>query len=333
MPKRRINKRQKDRIAAIQKRRQQKAQDRTNEAISDINPSDLGPEQMGLLIAHFGSMADVEDSDGQVHRCLLRQHLGILVAGDKVTWQSAPTGGVIVACQPRETILGRPDQLGNIKPIAANIDQMLIVAAPEPALTTLLLDSYLVAAHALSIEPIIVLNKIDLLSEDEKYDIEPIIEAYKQLAYKVIEVSTIQDHGLNDTQTALQDKTSVFVGQSGVGKSSIIGKLLPHETLETKPISKSTGLGSHTTTTARLYHLPTGGKLIDSPGIREFKLSHFTQRDILNGFQEMIPFMNTCQFRDCAHINELNCGLKEAVALGQISSFRFQNYLKLIALA
>lgn len=329
MPKRRISKKQRERISASQAKRRQKATD-NSDALADLNPSDLGPEQSGLVIAHFGKMADVEDQTGQVHRCLLRQHLGVLVAGDKVIWQSAPTGGVITARKDRDSVICRPDFYGELKPVAANIHQLMIVAAPEPELSTLLIDSYLVAAIALSIKPIIVLNKIDLLGSEEQCDVRDVISVYRALGFTSIEISTVDSHGLDDCINLLKDETSVFVGQSGVGKSSIISKLLPDQDIETRAISAQSKLGSHTTTTAKLYHLPTGGQLIDSPGIREFKLSSFTQEEINQAYPEIQAAASNCKFRNCMHRSEIECAVQEKLEAGLISPFRFHNYNKLL---
>lgn len=327
MPKRRITRRQAHRIANIQDKRREKAQQRAAAELEKLGPSDLGPEQEGLLVAHYGAMADIENPHGDITRCLLRQNLGVLVPGDRVIWQQAVhEGGVVVALLERQSVLGRPDQRGNIRPAAANIDQMFIVVAPEPTLITSLLDSYLVAAETLHIKPIIVLNKTDLLTNSS--ELKQQMGIYEDLGYTVLQASTYDKQGLTEIRQALAGKVSVFVGQSGVGKSSIIASFLPNEEIRVSALAES-GRGAHTTTTSRLYHLDTGGDLIDSPGIREFGLWHMPGEDIAKGFIEFQPYLGQCKFRDCQHDREPGCALKEAVAKESISMMRFSNFLKL----
>ncbi len=327
MAKRRITQRQAARI----KHRQQQA------GTTPAAPTDddqLGPEQQGLVLAHYGAMAEVETQAGEVVRCLLRQHLGVLVPGDQVIWRaSGNSSGVIVACQDRRTVLGRPDPSGDIKPIAANIDTMLITFAPEPEISRLLIDSYLVAAELLKLSPYLILNKIDLITKAKRTEIQELITLYKALGYRLLEVSCKTQRGIKALQQSLREHTHIFVGQSGVGKSSLIQCLLPNIDIRTGEISSISKLGTHTTTTARLYHLPQGGDLIDSPGIRSFSLWRLTAADIAKGFVEFKPFINTCKFRDCHHQKEPGCALQQALKDGVIARSRYDNFQKLIMAA
>ena len=325
LAKRRITQQQVTRI----KSRQQQAGQQPN---SHPDDDQLGPEEPGLVLAHYGAMADVEAADGRCVHCLLRQHLGILVPGDQVVWRASDhNNGVIVARKPRYSLLGRPDPQGEIKPIAANIDQMLITIAPEPAISTLLIDSYLVASELLKIQPLIILNKIDLITQNHHSEVATVVQLYSQLGYSLLQVSVKTTIGLKQLQQALRDKTNVFVGQSGVGKSSLIDWLLPQTEIRMAALTRTSKLGTHTTSTAHLYHLPQGGALIDSPGIRSFGLWQLTATEIARGFIELKPLVGQCKFRNCAHQLEPHCALQQALKDGVIARSRFENFKKLIA--
>lgn len=331
MSKRKLTRRQTWRVQKIHDERLQRAEQHDAGIEADLTTGQFDAEQPGLLIVHYGTQADIEDQHGIVNRCVLRQNIGALVAGDRVVWRSsADRRGVVTALSPRQSVLGRPDKHGHIKPIAANIDQMLIVAAPKPALITTLIDSYLVAAEILHIAPIIVLNKTDLLHKSELNQIEQHIAIYQAIDYPIIFASTRADHGLDDLVNCLKNKTSVFVGQSGVGKSSLINFILPDNDIRVAALSLQSEQGMHTTTTSQLYHIPAGGNIIDSPGIREFGLWHTTANDIAHGFKEFRPFLQQCKFRNCQHLKEPNCALREAVSEGKIHPQRLNNFQQLV---
>lgn len=330
MTKRRITRRQAWRINKIHQQRSARAAKQENSLSVTINETQLGVEQVGLLITRYGTTAEVEDKQGNSIHCQLRQHLGTLVAGDKVIWQRIDEEhGVIVAREERTNILGRPNKHDEIKPMAANIDQFIIITAPIPQLSTYLIDCYLVAAENLTIKPLILLNKMDLLSDGLKVAAQEQLQLYHQLGYTVLFASIYQAHGLDALLQQLHDKVSVLVGQSGVGKSSLIQALLPQQTIRTTELSARSGLGQHTTTAATLYHLPQGGNIIDSPGIREFGLWHMQQQQIAQGFIEFRAFLGKCHFRNCHHQHEPHCALKAAVAAGKIHPQRLANYLKI----
>lgn len=321
MSKRRLNKRQKDRIT-----------DKQQETIAQANAI----EHTGLLISAYRIHADIETSDGRIIRCTFRQNLGGLVAGDEVIWQAIDeTHGVITAVSPRRSVLVKVDNKKLTKPVAANIDQLIVVVAPQPYLITTLLDSYLVAAESLKIKPIILLNKIDLLTQTEEQNLIEELKLYIQLGYPVLEVSTYQTIGLQQLADYLANKLSVFVGQSGVGKSSLIAALVPE--LEIRIAAAIAGedaslpyQGQHTTTGSKLYHLPTGGKIIDSPGVREFALWQMSPSQLAQGFIEFRPYLGRCKFSNCTHSHEPECALKEATKNRHISAQRFASYHKLV---
>jgi ribosome biogenesis GTPase len=226
--------------------------------------------------------------------------------------------------------LKRPDPYTGLKPVAANIDQVVVVIAPQPTPYADLIDRYLVAAETAGIEPLLLLNKTDLLDQPELKDtVDEVLEPYKALGYRVVQTSANRAD-LSALVRVLQDRVSVFVGQSGVGKSSLVNSLLPAAALRTSELSQYNQKGQHTTTTARLFHLPTGGVLIDSPGIREFGLWHMSRAELEQGFREFAPFLGVCRFRDCKHEAEPDCALLAAVDEGRISEARFRSYQILV---
>lgn len=332
MSKRRISRRQAWRISKIQEERLQRASRKQVRAEAVLVEGDLGPEQTGLLIASFGPTVEVEDETGLVHRCALRQNLGLPVVGDRVVWQSLRTGGgVVAAITPRKSLLARPDTTGDLKPLAANLDQLLVIAAPLPRYDTQLIDQYLVAAEISGITPAVVLNKVDLLDAAQRNDAEADFAIYRAIGYEVLHASTFANHGLDELLHALRTKTSAFVGQSGVGKSSLVKCLLPEADIRVGALTKSTGLGRHTTSSARLYHLPDGGDVIDSPGVREFRLWELDRDALAQGFREFRPLLGQCRFRDCRHENEPGCALTDAASGGRIELSRLESYRRMAA--
>ena len=336
MSKRNLTRRQNWRIQKIQDERSARADRRAERAEETLLGGDLGAEQQGLVIAHFGVQVDVETLEGpergQIRRCFRRANLPALVTGDRIVWRADnQQGGVIVALQPRRTELYRPDHRGQLKPVAANVDLLVIVFAALPQPHRNLIDRYLVAAEQAQLEPLLVLNKADLLALPEHAHIRNWLDDYHRLGYRTLCLSADSGEGLDTLRRELKDHVSVFVGQSGVGKSSLINALLPEADLRVGALSEMTGKGTHTTTTARLFHFPDGGDLIDSPGIREFGLTHITHDDLLEGFIEFRPFLGHCRFRDCQHVHEPGCALLGAVAEGAISEGRMNSYRHILA--
>jgi ribosome biogenesis GTPase len=287
-------------------------------------------EQHGLVISYFGSSVAVETETGKVVQCQLHRNQELPVVGDHVYWQmeTAETG-VVTRIEPRHSLLSRGDHHGKLKPIAANVDIIAIIMAPAPIFSEYLVDRYLIAAELLQIQPLIVLNKIDLLDQAASLLAEQRLLPYQHIPYPVILSSVVNQQGLQTLANALQDKTAVLVGPSGVGKSSIISALTGGKVIRTGDVSAK-GAGKHTTTATRLYHLPQGGCLIDSPGVREFNLWSVSKQDILQGFKEFQPFLSGCKFRDCQHLVEPGCQVQAAVKAGKLSEKRYTSYQTLI---
>lgn len=285
--------------------------------------------QIGLVVSYFGQQVALETSSHGLIHCYLHRNQPIPVVGDEVLWiQKSQDQGVISAIKPRRTVLMKGDSRNKKKIIAANLDYIYIVMAPLPEFSDYLIDRYLIAAELLELQPVLVLNKIDLLDGNNKNLLLDKLACYKRISYPIILTSVFEEEGLAQFQAHLGNKRGVLVGPSGVGKSSIIAKLSDEQSISIGDVSLK-GTGKHTTTVTRLYHLTGGGELIDSPGVREFNLWPIEREEILKGFKEFKAYLGHCKFRDCKHLLEPNCAIKEAVASGKIAESRYLSYQKL----
>ncbi|HCT1400313.1 TPA: small ribosomal subunit biogenesis GTPase RsgA [Morganella morganii] len=332
MAKQKLSKGQVRRVQANQQRKLRK------ENRPEPEDSLFGEAQEGQVISRFGQHADIEAADGSVQRCNLRRTIKSLVTGDRVVWRAAlqnneegRVNGIVEAVHERESVLTRPDFYDGIKPIAANINQIVIVSAILPELSLNIIDRYLVACETLGVEPLIVLNKIDLLNDESRDQVNDLMNIYRNIGYRVLEVSGYTNKGIDALTAALAGRISIFAGQSGVGKSSLLNTLLPENAdILVNNVSDVSGLGQHTTTASRLYHFPHGGDVIDSPGVREFGLWHLTPEQVTQGYTEFRDYLGGCKFRDCKHGDDPGCALREAVENGEISAERFENYHRIL---
>lgn len=326
MAKRKLSQQQARRVAS---RRRGQGKNTSNSPLpTDAN---LSHEETGTVLAHFGSQAEVESEQLKILRCHLRANLGDIVAGDQVIFRQVEDEenmGVVETILPRSSELQRPDSFGKLKIVAANVDTALITVAPEPEAHANLIDRYLVMAEVMGFEPILLINKLDIIQDDSP--LHALAEQYQALNYSTVMISARCGTGLDTLTEKLSGRTSIFVGQSGVGKSSVIQALLPEENIKIGRLSDQVKKGRHTTTHARLYHFPDGGDLVDSPGIREFGLWHLEAEQVAQGFKEFRPFLGQCKFRNCSHQNEPNCALQKALAEGAISEQRYQSYQSIV---
>ena len=323
MGRRRLSQRQIERIQTIQDRRRARAEVRAEVELKEVSTT----PHRGTLVTRHGATADVADENHDIHHCLLRQNLGHLVCGDRVIWQATgEAAGVVTAVLDRHTTLARPDYAGRDKPLAANLTQLVVVVAPEPTPTGYLVDQYLVAAEIIGVKVLVAINKADLLVGDHDPRLGQVPD-YASIGYKVIQVSARNPGGLDDLVNRLRGETSILVGQSGVGKSSLVQALLPDLDIQIGRLSSATGLGRHTTSAATLYFLPRGGTLVDSPGVRSFRLPVSDRGTLERGFREFAPHLGKCQFADCAHDREPGCALRAAVDRGEIPPWRLAHFL------
>ena len=276
----------------------------------------------GRVIAAHGRQYVVELSDGSRLPCFPRGKKSDIACGDRVAIkQTSDDQGVIEAIQPRSSLLYRSNEIRQ-KLIAANVDQLLIVVATEPAFSDELIARALVAAESEEIEPLIILNKCDLA--DKLPAARQRLAVLAGLGYRVLELSALEH--AEDLRPHLANQTSVLVGQSGMGKSTLVNALIPEAKAATREISLALDSGKHTTTHATLYHLDADSHLIDSPGLQEFGLGHLDRHEIENAFPEFRPYLGQCRFRDCHHNREPDCALIAAVNAEKIDKTRFSTY-------
>ncbi len=341
MAKRRLNQQQLRRISQNQQQRGKRAQVARDQAGDPLAHDELGPELPGIVVCHYGQQLDIEsqagESRGQIFRCYQRSNLPALVTGDRVTWQAAAEHtGVVVALEPRRTVLNRPNAQGDLRPVAANIDCVVVVIAPVPEPFANLIDRYLVAIENIDLEPVLLLNKEDLLGDTQEPALEALLQTYRDIGYTVLRCSCESGRGLDPLQQHLRERTAIFVGQSGVGKSSLINRLrntqgATDQDAAVGALSVGRQKGTHTTTATRLYHLPDSGDLIDSPGIREFGLTQLDAGQVFDGFIEFRPLAGRCRFRDCRHLQEPGCALLAAAEAGQIHPRRLDSYFHIVS--
>jgi ribosome biogenesis GTPase / thiamine phosphate phosphatase len=292
--------------------------------------------QSGRVLSFIGLNCVVRSEAGDEYECTIRGVLrtmaresrNAVVTGDHVLFrqQGDDYQGVIERVEPRHGVMSRGSQ-GKEHIIAANVDQVLImVSAAEPELKPQLVDRFLISAERLEIRPIICINKIDLASTSE---LLPAVRTWGRIGYQVVLTSTVDGRGIEQVRQFLTGRDTAVSGQSGVGKSSLLNVVDPSLHLKTANVSDWSSKGTHTTRRARLVPLSFGGSVVDTPGVRQFEIWDVGLEEVDGFFREFRPYIAWCRFPDCSHQHEKQCGVKCAVACGQIAEARYQSYLRL----
>ncbi|OYV75845.1 MAG: ribosome small subunit-dependent GTPase A [Chromatiales bacterium 21-64-14] len=282
------------------------------------------------MVARLGAAVAVEDGHGGLVCCVIPRRIEAPVCGDRIRWRPTGAGaGVLTALEPRRSLLARPDARGRLRPLAANVDQLVVVVAPAPPAGPDLIDRYLIAAEHEGLAALLLLHKEDLLEADTRPGWTQRAAHYRALGYPVITASAHTGTGLGPLARGLAGRTSILVGQSGVGKSSLVNALIPDREARVGLLSAATGLGCHTTSTTTFYPLPEGGALIDSPGVRQFGLGPLNAEHLAAGFVEFRPYLGQCRFRDCRHRVEPGCALRAAVDAGAVTRERYERFLQI----
>ncbi|MDR1957671.1 MAG: ribosome small subunit-dependent GTPase A [Planctomycetaceae bacterium] len=305
----------------------------------EVQPEiDLAKCRQGRVLRVFGLNSEVETEDGEIYSCVTRRILKtlatgqrhVVVAGDRVSFRPADDGktgrreGIIERVEARHGTISRTSR-NRRHILVTNVDRMVIVSsAAEPRLKPNLIDRLILTAERAGIQPILCINKVDLVDIAE---LQPLLGTYAQLGYQVIPVSLVSGLGISRLKRILTNQESVLTGQSGVGKSSLLNAIEPHWRLRVGEISGETEKGRHTTTTAELLKLSFGGYVVDTPGIRQFMLWDVAPEEVTGFFRDIRPYENYCRFPDCTHTHEHDCAVKNAVADGKIDLRRYDSYL------
>jgi len=286
----------------------------------------LSGTQQGTVTAAYGKRYGVELEDGRQISCVTRGKKNDLACGDIVEVKLTDAHeGVVESFKPRSSLLYRSNAY-KTKLLAANVTQAVIVLATQPSFYEALLNRCLIAAEAAGIQALIILNKCDLAEND---DARRALERYRKLGYRVQPLSAKQD--ITPLKQWLNGHTSVLVGQSGMGKSTIVNALLPELKIRTQEVSAVLDSGKHTTTAAHLYHLGADSHLIDSPGLQEFGLHHLSMDQLEKAFVEFRPYLGKCRFNNCRHLKEPDCAVIQAVNEGHIEPQRLSYYQELLS--
>lgn len=289
----------------------------------------------GCVLSVHGLTSSVLGEDGQLYRCATRRVLKtlstdqrhVVAAGDRVRFRTVGRDeGIIERIEPRHGVLSRAIR-GRRQVIVANVDQVLIVSsAAQPVLKPHLIDRLLVMAEKDHVRPILCINKIDLV---EAADLQPLVGVYGQMGYEVLLVSAQTGFGIERLRRRVVGRQSVFAGQSGVGKSSLLNAIEPALDLRIAAVSRENEKGRHTTTVASLIPLSAGGYVVDTPGIRQFQLWDLVPEEVAGFFRELRPYVCLCRFPDCTHTHEADCAVKDAVADGRLDARRYESYCQL----
>jgi ribosome biogenesis GTPase len=282
----------------------------------------------GTVLASYGRGVLVQ-AGGMTLHCALSGRKQRIICGDRVTWGYPPSadGPSVQSVEPRRNLIERIDARGRAEPVAANIDRLAIVVAPEPAPDWFLVDRYWAGAVLKDLDGLIIVNKLDLGTETMR----PELNTYRGLRLNCIEVSSQSGAGIAELEQLLAGSVTLIVGQSGVGKSSLVNALAPEAAAQTAELTRDVE-GRHTTTTARWYALGAGSAIIDAPGVRDFAPPASLVRAAERAFIEIHDLSVNCRFKDCRHMEEPGCAVRTAVVAQEISHRRYESYRRLCRL-
>jgi ribosome biogenesis GTPase len=289
----------------------------------------------GTVLRSGGLHSTVRADDGETYECATRRILKtlatdqrhVVAAGDRVLFRPERNNeGIIERVEPRHGVLCRTSR-GRQHVLVANVDQLLIISsAAEPVIKPHLIDRFLVTAEKWKIAPVICINKIDLINPA---DMQPLVGVYARMGYRVVLLSVQNETGVDEIRDLVRGRQSVFIGQSGVGKSSLLNLIETNLQLRVNVVSEETQKGKHTTTAAQLIPLEMGGYVVDTPGIRQFQLWDIIPEEVIGFFRDLRPYVNLCQYPDCTHTHEGNCAIKHAVADGALDARRYESYCQM----
>ena len=282
----------------------------------------------GVVLASYGRGVLVQAGAQTLH-CSLKGRKQRIVCGDRVRWsyQPANDGASVESIEVRRNLIERIDNRGRPEPVAANVDRLAIVVAPEPAPDWFLVDRYWAGAQLKDLTSLLVINKFDLGIDALREE----IAVFRSLGLQVIETASASRLGLPALDEAISGSVTMLVGQSGVGKSSIVNALVPAAAAQTSELTRDAE-GKHTTTTARWYRLGANTAIVDAPGVRDFAPPASLQRAAERGFVEILAASVECRFKDCRHLEEPSCAVRAAVLAGTISARRYESYRRLFRL-
>jgi ribosome biogenesis GTPase len=296
-----------------------------------MSSPNTGAEFPARVVESFGRRVVVETSDGvRSNADLFGKRLSV-VCGDEVQVRPSPAGDAprVVSLKSRRTLFARTDSRGRTEPLAANLTLLCAVIAPEPAPDAFVIDRYLAGAAYAGVRSAVIVNKCDLPeSQDEAF--LDVIDAYRAARYPVLSLSAQDSASIESLATFVKNEVTMLVGQSGVGKSTLTNALVPASLRPTRSLSDATGEGRHTTTSTALFRIPTGGELIDSPGVRDYAPALVEDASVQVGWSELLALAPQCRFNNCLHLREPGCAVIGAVENGTLSARRYESYKRLM---
>ncbi|HKR33766.1 MAG TPA: ribosome small subunit-dependent GTPase A [Steroidobacteraceae bacterium] len=285
------------------------------------------------VIESFGRRVTVATRDGTTMPAELFGKRISCVCGDEVTIRlpSQSSGDVakVITIAPRRTSFARTDSRGRAEPLAANLSLLAVIIAPEPQTDPYIADRYLAGAALAGVTGIVVVNKSELPSAAEA-QFEAVVREYEAAKYDVLRLSAHRAESIAPLKARLAGSVAMFVGQSGVGKSTLTNTLVPESLRPTRTISESTGEGRHTTVSTALFRIPGGGELIDSPGVRDYAPPPVEDANVQVGWPEILALAPQCRFNNCLHLREPGCAVTEAVAANRLPPRRYESYKRLV---